>query len=333
MYITAGLGPSAANEGFTADYDLPNDTAYAETCASVALIFWAKRMLNLDLDGVYADVMELALYNGALSGLSRDGTTYFYQNPLESDGSHKRWEWHSCPCCTMNVSRLVASVGGYFYSVGPDEVAVHLYGGNRAGLSVNGTRIAIRQTTDYPWNGSVRIALAQERPKSFALKLRIPGWSRGATVAVNGEPVSTERIERGYLEIRREWRADDVVALELPMPVERVYANPKVRMDVGRVALKRGPLVYCLEQVDNPDGAVSLLRLPRNAAVEPLHHRDLFDGIVGVAADAKRAGEANGQDLYSYHPPAHAPARLSAVPYYIWNNRGPNPMAVWIPEI
>ena len=129
MYVTAGLGPAAANEGFTTDYDLPNDTAYAETCASVALIFWAQRMLNLELDGAYADVMELALYNGALSGLSRDGTQYFYQNPLESDGSHTRWDWHPCPCCTMNVSRLVASVGGYFYSTGADVIAVHLYGG------------------------------------------------------------------------------------------------------------------------------------------------------------------------------------------------------------
>ena len=140
MYVTAGLGPEAANEGFTVDYDLPNDTAYAETCASVALIFWAQRMLNLELDGSYADVMELALYNGALSGLARDGTHYFYQNPLESDGSHKRWEWHPCPCCTMNISRLVASIGGYFYSTARDVVAVHLYGGSTARLEVGGTR-------------------------------------------------------------------------------------------------------------------------------------------------------------------------------------------------
>ena len=134
MYVTAGLGPAAANEGFTTDYDLPNDTAYAETCASVALIFWAQRMLNLDCDGKYADVLELALYNGALSGLSRDGEHYFYENQLESDGSHKRWDWHPCPCCTMNVSRLVASVGGYFYSTGDDAIAVHLYGGSTAKL-------------------------------------------------------------------------------------------------------------------------------------------------------------------------------------------------------
>jgi uncharacterized protein len=332
MYVTAGLGPSAANEGFTSDYDLPNDTAYAETCASVALIFWAKRMLNLDLDGAYADVMELALYNGALSGLSRDGTTYFYQNPLESDGSHRRWEWHPCPCCTMNVSRLVASIGGYFYSLGPGVVAVHLYGGSSAHLVVDGTKVAIRQTTDYPWDGAVRIAVDPETPKSFALKLRVPGWARGATIAVNGEPLSDFPEERGYIEIRREWKSGDVVDLDLPMPAERIYASPKVKMDVGRVALKRGPLVYCLEHMDNPDGPVSLARLPRGAVLEDVARDDLFDGVVGVAAQGAKADIGDWRDLYAPRPPAAVPARLSAVPYYLWSNRGPNGMTVWIPE-
>ena len=182
MYVTAGLGPAAANEGFTVDYDLPNDTAYAETCASVALIFWAQRMLNLELDGAYADVMELALYNGALSGLARNGTQYFYQNPLESDGSHTRWDWHPCPCCTMNVSRLVASIGGYFYSTGADMLAVHLYGGNTANVTVGGTAVKIRQETDYPWSGKVKITIDPKTPTDFALKLRIPSWSRNASV-------------------------------------------------------------------------------------------------------------------------------------------------------
>jgi DUF1680 family protein len=332
MYVTAGLGPSAANEGFTSDYDLPNDTAYAETCASVALIFWAKRMLNLDLDGAYADVMELALYNGALSGLSRDGTTYFYQNPLESDGSHRRWDWHPCPCCTMNVSRLVASVGGYFYSVGADVVAVHLYGGNSADLTVNGTKVAMRQTTDYPWDGSVNIAVDPQTPTSFALKLRIPGWSRATSIAINGKPVIVERPERGYVEIRREWSAGDLVDVDLPMPVERVYASPRVKMDVGRIALKRGPLVYCLEQVDNSDNPVNLIRLPRGAALEDFARDDLLDGVVGIVAQGAKADTKDWQDLYQLRPPAHLPTRLSAVPYFLWNNRGPNGMTVWIPE-
>src|SRR5690606_16412896 len=177
MYVTAGLGPSAHNEGFTHDYDLPNQTAYAETCASVALIFWAQLMLHLDLDGKYADVLELALFNGALSGMSRDGEHYFYANPLESNGSAERWAWHTCPCCTMNVSRLVASVGGYFLSTAPDGIAFHLYGGISATREVAGTPVEIRETSNYPWSGEVKITIDPATPTRFDVKLRIPGWS------------------------------------------------------------------------------------------------------------------------------------------------------------
>jgi DUF1680 family protein len=333
MYLTGGLGPSAANEGFTKDYDLPNDTAYAETCASVALIFWAKRMLNLDLDGAYADIMEQALYNGALSGLSRDGTRYFYQNPLESDGSHMRWDWHPCPCCTMNVSRLVASIGGYFYSVGSGVAAVHLYGGSTASLTINGTGVALRQTTDYPWDGNVRIEVDPTAPLDFALKLRIPGWARSATIAINGQRVDADRRERGYVEIRREWRQGDRIELDLPMPVERVYANPKVKMDVGRVALKRGPLVYCLEQIDNSESPVDLVRLPRGAALNDPVRDDSLGGFVRITGRGRKAEMAGGQALYTHRPPDHEPTQFSALPYYLWSNRGPNRMTVWIPEI
>ncbi len=303
MYVTAGLGPAAANEGFTTDYDLPNDTAYAETCASVALIFWAQRMLNLDLDGGYADVMELALFNGALSGLSRDGTHYFYQNPLESDGSHERWTWHPCPCCTMNVSRLVASVSGYFYSTGSDVVAVHLYGGSTARLKVGGAAVAIRQETDFPWSGSVKITVSPEGPAAFTLKLRVPSWARTASCRVNEESVDTAKRDRGYLEISRTWSPGDTVSLELTMPVERLYAHPNVTADVGRVALRRGPLVFCLEQVDNGDVPVSLFRLPRDAKLNSAERADLFDGIVTVVADANVAdsGGWNGE-LYRPSP-------------------------------
>jgi DUF1680 family protein len=333
MYVTGGLGPSAANEGFTQDYDLPNDTAYAETCASVALIFWAKRMLNLDLDGAYADIMEQALYNGALSGLSVHGTRYFYQNPLESDGSHTRWDWHPCPCCTMNVSRLVASIGGYFYSIGPDVAAVHLYGGNTAHFTIHGTRVVLRQVTGYPWDGNVSIELDPAEPTDFALKLRIPGWARSAAIAVNGRSIEKKTPERGYVEIRRKWRQGDVVVLDFPMPAERVYASPKVKMDVGRVALKRGPLVYCLEQADNSDSPVELLRLPRDAEVDDPVRDDSLGGFVRIIAKGRKADMAGGQALYTHQPPEHLPTRLSALPYYLWSNRGPNGMTVWIPEL
>jgi DUF1680 family protein len=333
MYVTAGLGPAAANEGFTTDYDLPNDTAYAETCASVALIFWAQRMLSLDCDGAYADILELALYNGALAGLSREGTHYFYENKLESDGSHRRWDWHPCPCCTMNVARLVASVGGYFYSTGDDTVAVHLYGGSTARMTVAGKTVAIRQEADYPWSGRIGLAVLPESPLAFTLKLRIPGWAAGETLTVNGEAVATARRDRGYVAVARLWSPGDRVELELPMPVERVYAHPEVRDDIGRVALKRGPLVYCVEAADNPEVAVNRFRLPRHAPLHAVPRADLFDGIVCVAADAATAREAdwNG-NLYRAAPVGADTARMTALPYYLWSNRGPGRMMVWIPE-
>ena len=334
MYVTAGLGPSKNNEGFTEYYDLPNDTAYAETCASVALIFWAQRMLNLELDGKYADVLEQALYNGALSGLSRDGEHYFYENPLESDGQHTRWKWHACPCCTMNVSRLVASVAGYFYSTSADVLAVHLYGGASAAVAVAGTTVRIRDTGNYPWSGTVRITVDPQGSTAFTLKLRIPGWARNATASVNGTPVKVaENLDKGYLAISRTWSSGDIIDLDLPMPVERLYAHPSVRMDIGRTVLKRGPLVYCAEQVDNPEMPVDRIRLPRSAAVTAAPRNDLFGGVVTLVADGKAATDAGWTDvLYRSDPPALTDASWTAVPYYLWNNREPGKMLVWIPE-
>jgi uncharacterized protein len=334
MYVTAGLGPSASNEGFTRDYDLPNDTAYAETCASVALIFWAQRMLNLDCDGKYADILELALYNGALAGLSRDGTHYFYDNKLESDGSHKRWEWHPCPCCTMNVSRLVASVGGYFYSAGDDVLAVHLYGGNSAEVSIGGRKVRVNETSSYPWSGGIRIAVEPEAPTEFTLKLRIPGWARAAAIRVNGVALGIDAIiDHGYAGIDRTWSPGDTVELDLPLPVERIYSHPNVRADVGRVCLKRGPLVYCAEEADNKASAVDRVRLPRNATVESVERSDLFDGIVTLVTEGRETESADWDGaLYRPEPPAETDRLLTAIPYYLWSNRGPGKMTVWMPE-
>ncbi len=335
MYVTAGLGPSKHNEGFTTYYDLPNDTAYAETCASVALIFWAQRMLNIDLDGRYADVLEQALYNGALSGLSRDGEHYFYENPLDSDGKHTRWKWHTCPCCTMNVSRLVASVAGYFYSTSADSLAVHLYGGSSATVKVGERSVSIKETSNYPWSGKIKIAIDPEKSGEFTLKLRIPGWVHDASARINGAGIDlAEAIANGYLEIRRMWSKGDVVDLDLPMPVERLYAHPSVKADVGRAVLKRGPLVYCAEQVDNPGVPVSQIRLPRNAKVAAQERKDLFGGIMAITAEGTTttAEDWNG-NLYRSEPPHEKPARWTAVPYYLWNNREPGRMLVWIPEL
>jgi len=332
MYVTAGLGPKETNEGFTEPYDLPNETAYAETCASVALIFWAQRMLHLDLDGDYADVMERALFNGALSGLSREGTHYFYSNPLESRGQHKRWAWHICPCCTMNVARLVASVGGYFLSTSADGVAFHLYGGLDANVAVGGTKVALRETSDYPWSGEIRIEVDPEAAAAFDLKLRVPGWVRSAKATVNGEPIPLAG-NSGYATIQRRWSKGDVVTLTLPMPAERLYAHPNVRMDVGRVALRRGPLIYCVEEADNPGQPVQTLELKRAAPIEAKQRADLFGGVVTLEAPAKRLvpGDAEGA-LYSTAPPATRDATLTALPYYLWANREPGSMQVWIAE-
>ena len=307
MYVTGGLGPEASNEGFTEPYDLPNETAYAETCASVALVFWAQRMLHLDLDGRYADVMELALYNGALTGLSRDGAHYFYANPLESRGQHRRWAWHACPCCTMNVSRLVGSVAGYALSKSEMGVAFHLYGGFETTAAIGGVRVALEEKSDYPWAGEVEIAIDPEAPVEFDLKLRVPGWASGATATVNGQPTALA-VERGYATIHRTWSAGDVVALNLPMPPERLYAHPNVRMDVGRVALRRGPLIYCVEEADNSGAAVQRLTLPRAADLQTEWRADLFDGAVALTAAARRLtpGDDAGA-LYATAPPRKNP--------------------------
>lgn len=333
MYVTAGLGPSAHNEGFTHDYDLPNQTAYAETCASVALIFWAQRMLHLDLDGKYADILELALFNGALSGLARDGKHYFYANPLESDGTPNRWAWHTCPCCTMNVSRLVASVGGYFVSRAENGIAFHLYGGISTSIETAGTRISLREISNYPWSGDIRIEIDPETPTRFDLRLRIPGWCHGAKVAVSGESVAVDgKTVDGYLTINRTWQKGDVVTLDLPMPPVRLYAHPGVIMDAGRVALKRGPLVYCVEEADNPGGRVQRLKLPRTSELRTSTRADLFDGVVTLSADALAIDEGDWSTLYRTNPSREQPATLTALPYYLWANRGQGSMLVWVPE-
>ena len=331
MYVTAGLGPSAHNEGFTRDFDLPNETAYAETCASVALIFWAQRMLHLEMDGQYADVLELALFNGALSGLSRDGEHYFYANPLESIGTAERWAWHTCPCCTMNVSRLVASVGGYFVSHSDEAIAFNLYGGISTTVPLKWGNVALRETSNYPWSGDVTINVDPESPAAFPVMLRIPGWAKSWTLKVNGETVAAQP-NKGYITVERQWQKGDVIALDLPMPPERVFANPNVNMDVGRVALKRGPLVYCIEEVDN-GGPVQRLKLPRHVELKSTTRADLFDGVVTITADARSIHDADWTEtLYRSEPPDEAAATLTALPYYLWANRGKGSMLVWVPE-
>jgi DUF1680 family protein len=234
----------------------------------------------------------------------------------------------------MNSSRLVASVGGYFVSASSDAVAFHLYGGISTSVELATGKVGLREVSSYPWSGSIRIEVTPEAPAEFTVKLRIPGWARGATAAVNGQPVAVEaNTASGYLSIKQQWKAGDMIALELPMPPERIYAHPSVKENVGRVALKRGPLVYCVEEVDNPGGKVQQLELPRDAEIEAKERSDLFDGVVTLNADAQRVGnEGWGDRLYRNTPPAASAVKMTAVPYYLWNNRAKGSMQVWVSE-
>jgi DUF1680 family protein len=331
LYVTGGLGPSQDNEGFTADYDLPNESAYAETCAAVGLIFWSSRMLGMGPDARYADIMELALYNGSISGLSLDGSLFFYENPLESRGAHNRWKWHHCPCCPPNIGRMVTSIGSYMYGVADDTIAVHLYGDNTARLDMARQTVRLTQTSRYPWDGAINIAVDLEAPTTFTLHLRIPGWCRNAALSVNGEAVDLASSTRnGYAAITREWAVGDQVRLDLDMAVERVRAHPEVRQNAGRVALMRGPLVYCLEAVDNPIN-LNRLHIPEHTLFECRFEPDLLGGVVTLSANVEADATADWAGaLYRTEAPKTEPVRIKAIPYYSWDNREPGEMLVWL---
>lgn len=334
LYITGGIGPSASNEGFTRDYDLPNESAYAETCASIGLVFWNHRMLQHACDSRYADVIERALYNGVISGVSLDGERFFYENPLASLGNHHRQAWFDCACCPPNLARLLASLGEYIYAQSATDIAVHLYVQGAAQLDFGGQTVVLRQTTRYPWEGHVKLELQLERPAEFGLRLRIPGWCRRAQVRVNGAVIDMEgKFERRYLYLRRWWQPGDVVTLELDMPVERIHAHPDVRQDAGQIALQRGPLVYCVEAVDHAEPLAHLF-VPRAAEFRPIFQPDLLDGVVTLTGEGRATQAGDWQDtLYRAQPPHLSPCTITAIPYYAWDNRTPGQMRVWLPSI
>jgi len=341
MYVTGGIGSTAAGERFTCDCDLPNETAYAETCAAIGLVFWAHRMLQITGYGTYADVMERALYNGVLSGVSLDGTRFFYTNPLAVHPASVRYQsphtltqrapWFGCACCPPNLARLVASLPRYAYSSGARTAWAHIYGSSEAELDLSGRTIRLSQRTDYPWNGSVSIRVFTGGSARFTLALRIPGWCPQPMLKVNGRPVKLSgMMRRGYAHIRRLWHDGDRVELELPMPVERVYAHPRVRSCAGRLALQRGPIVYCLEQADNgPD--LNAIAIPPHAKLRAQREPGLLGGVVTVSGKAMRATNAGGS-LYGTRRARAKSVAFKAVPYYAWANRGPGEMLVWVRE-
>ena len=331
MYVTGGIGPSRHNEGFTKDYDLPNETAYAETCAAIGLIFWNHRMLHIDGEARYADIVERALYNGALSGISLDGERFLYVNPLASSGDHHRQEWFGCACCPPNIARLIASLGSYIYSEDATDAYVHQYVSGHGELNVSQGHVKISQQSQYPWDGEIKITVDLHEPRAFGLNLRIPGWCREARLWVNGEETQVSPIlQGGYARIYRRWRAGDTVKLDLAMPVERVEAHPNVSQAAGCVALQRGPIVYCFEEVDNP---VPLHRIvvPRGAQLEAVYDEELLGGVVKIQGEAQLMDAADwGHELYRFQPAVMWPYPITAIPYYAWDHRGPGEMRVWI---
>jgi DUF1680 family protein len=330
LYVTGGIGPSASNEGFTTDYDLPNLTAYQETCASVALALWGHRLALLYGDARFADVVERSLYNGVLAGVSLDGNRFFYVNPLESRGRHHRSPWFGCACCPPNVARTLASLGGYAYATSSNALWVNLYLQGTVTAAAGADKITVQVTTDYPWDGRIRLEPQLTKPTRLVLRLRVPGWCAGATLAVNGATVASPAIERGYFVLDREWRAGDTVALDLPMPVQRVAANPRVKEDAGHLALQRGPLVYCLEACDHQED-LSSLYLPAEAELAAEKAPSMLGGVVVLKGFARSAPDLDWAGrLYQ---PAAAGRRvpITAIPYYAWDNRAAGAMKVWLP--
>lgn len=334
MYLTGGIGPSRHNEGFTEDYDLPDETAYAETCATIGLVMWNHRLLQLKAESRFADVMERGLYNGFLSGVSLDGTKFLYENPLSTNGTRHHEDWFVCPCCPPNVARTIASIGSYFYSTGPGSLWVHLYSGNEAAVEVDGAPVDVFQETDYPWDGAVLLNLGLEKAQTFTLYLRMPGWCSQFHLAVNGEDLEIEPEANGYLAITREWQDGDSIAYRMEMPIQAVFANPAVRHLEGRVAIQRGPVVYCLEGADH--GGIILDRIAVNAdeiarAFTVEYDPDLLGGVAVIRGRGSVIVDNDwGGELYRSEPPDEREISLTAVPYCVWDNREPGEMRVWL---
>ncbi len=333
MYVIGGLGAVAGHEGFGADYVLPN-SGYLETCAAIGAGFFHHNMNLAFGDARYADELERALYNAILPGVSLKGDSYFYENPLEAGPKRSRWSWHACPCCPPMFLKIMAALPGYIYAQQRQSVYVNLFVGSRAELVVNGGKVVIRQRTRYPWTGEVRIDVEPEREMEMSLYVRVPAWCSGPQIKLNGKLLEDVEKSRGYARIQRSWQRGDRVDLLLPMPVERIKGHPKIEANIGRVALQRGPLVYCLEAVDN-GGHVGNLVIPADSPLEAEHRAELLGGVTVIRGPAL-AVERTAWATLLYQPSRSVPGlrrvEFTAVPYFANANREPGEMMVWLAE-
>ena len=345
MYVTGGVGSRSDGEAFGNAYELPNDRAYGESCAAIGNMMWNWRMLAATGDAKFTDVIERALYNGINSGMSLDGTLYCYRNPLAFDpstGEKIRNPWYDTTCCPPNLERTFASLPGYFYSTSSDGIYLHLYDNSELNWHLeNGLGLKVVQKTNYPWEGMMEVAVTPAQPSNFTFYLRIPGWADRAQVAVNGKAIPGAKPGE-YLPIQRQWSPGDVIRLQMEMPVQVLQANPQVADDAGRVAVQRGPVVYCMEEIDQPEGvvmsdlAVDLGREPASQ-FQSETKRDLLGGVVvlrhpGVAYDRK-ASRGALYSRYSGQPVKSRPVALTFIPYYAWSNRQETSMQVWTPVL
>ena len=341
LYITGGIGATNQGEAFGKNYELPNMSAYCETCAAIGNVYVNYRLFLLHGDAKYYDVLERTLYNGLISGVSLDGGGFFYPNPLESMGQHQRQPWFGCACCPSNICRFIPSLPGYVYAVKDNQVYVNLFMGNEAELKVGGKKVILHQETRYPWNGHVTLTVDKNSAGTFAMKIRIPGWVRnqvvpsdlytysdgkrlGYSVKVNGEEV-TSALEQGYFTIERKWKKGDRVELQLDMEVRTVKANGKVEADRGRVAVERGPIVYCAEWPDNSFNVLSLL-MNQHPQFEVVERPDLLYGLNQIKTPVQTLEYDEQGRLLAKDQ------QLTLIPYYAWAHRGPGNMAVWLPS-
>jgi DUF1680 family protein len=342
IYLTGGIGATGAGEAFGAAYELPNMSAYAETCASIASVYWNSRMFFLHGDSKYIDVMEKILYNGLLSGISQDGKHFFYPNPLASMGQHQRSAWFGCACCISNVTRFMPSVPGYVYAQDKNNLYVNLFMSNKANIVLPSGKVDIEQTTEYPWKGKVQIAVSPQKTTAFSLRIRIPGWAKQEAIpgdlyqfedksakpiviTLNGK-AATYKMEKGYAVFTRTWTKGDKIQIDFPIEVEKVVANPQVEDDRGRFALQKGPVVYCLEGPDNYDNAVQNIVLDKNKSLKETFNESLLNGVLVLSATGSSTRrQLNTDELLK------TDQEVKAIPYYSWNNRGAGEMEVWIP--